>query len=325
MAGDLAAEDAALGAHARLEEGVADAVDQRRAAGRLDDVGHRAARADVVEDRLAGVLAQHRAGEDRGQEVAVDERAGVVDEEAAVGVAVPGDPEVGALALDLAHDELAVLGQQRVGLVVGELAVGRPVAGREVEPELLEQRADHRPGHAVAAVDDDLQRLDGRGVDEAQHVPVELVVDLDLLDAAAARLVAHAALHERLDVADALVAGERDRAAAHELRAGVGLGVVRGGAHQAAVEVARADEEIQHLGADLAGVEHVRALGGHALGVGGRHLGRGQAHVAAEAEPAARPSACPRAARSPGRRRGRSRGRRWRRGRGRGCRGCRTP
>ena len=84
----------------------------------------------------------------------------VVDEEAAVGVAVPGDAEVGALLDDLAHDELAVLGQQRVGLVVGELAVGRPVGGDEVEAELLEQRADHRPGHAVAAVDDDPQRLD---------------------------------------------------------------------------------------------------------------------------------------------------------------------
>ena len=70
-----------------------------------------------------------------------------------------------------------------------------------------------------------------------------------------------------------------------ELGAGVGLRVVRGGAHQAAVEVARADEEIEHLGADLAGIDHVRALGRHALGIGGRHLGGGEAHVAAEAEP----------------------------------------
>ena len=39
-------------------------------------------------------------------------------------------------------------------------------------------------------------------------------------------------------LADARVAGQRQRAAAHELRAGVRLGVVRGGAHQPAVQLA---------------------------------------------------------------------------------------
>ena len=62
------------------------------------------------------------------------------------------------------------------------------------------------------------------------------------------------------DVLDAFVARQRDRALAHELRARVGLRVVRGGAHQAAVELARADEVVEHLAADLPGVEHVRAL-----------------------------------------------------------------
>ena len=38
-------------------------------------------------------------------------------------------------------------------------------------------------------------------------------------------------------------------AAADQLGAGVGLGVVGGRAHQAAVEAARADGEVEHLGA----------------------------------------------------------------------------
>ncbi len=59
---------------------------------------------------------------------------------------------------------------------------------------------------------------------------------------------------------------------------------MRGGAHQPAVELARADEEVEHLGADLAGVEHVCALAEHAVAVAGRELGRGQAHVASEAD-----------------------------------------
>ena len=53
MPGDLAAEQRALRAHARLEERVADAVDVGGAARRGDGVGHRARGAHVVEDRLA--------------------------------------------------------------------------------------------------------------------------------------------------------------------------------------------------------------------------------------------------------------------------------
>ena len=45
-----------------------------------------------------GILQQERLGEQGGDEVARDELAGAVEEEAAVGVAVPGDPGVGPLA-----------------------------------------------------------------------------------------------------------------------------------------------------------------------------------------------------------------------------------
>ena len=62
MAGDLAAEGRVVLAHRLLEEGVADAVDVRGAAGGGDRVGHGAAGADVVEDRRAGLLGEHAAG-----------------------------------------------------------------------------------------------------------------------------------------------------------------------------------------------------------------------------------------------------------------------
>ena len=114
-------------------------------------------------------------------------------------------------------------------------------------------------------------------------------VDVDLLDRARrAAGLGEAGLDEPADVLDARVARQRDRALAHELGARVGLRVVRGGAHEPAVEPARADEEVEHLRADHPGVEHVGALGGHALAVARGELGRGQAHVAAEAEPQVR-------------------------------------
>ena len=97
MARDLAAEDRALVAHPRLEERVADAIDVGACRPRLDGVGDGARCAGVVEDVGGlGALGEQVLGKDRRQEVAVDEAAAVVDEEAAIGVAVPGDPEIGA-------------------------------------------------------------------------------------------------------------------------------------------------------------------------------------------------------------------------------------
>jgi hypothetical protein len=60
VARHLAAERRALLTHARLEERVADAVDQRRAARARDGIGHGAACANVVQDRGAGLLLENR-------------------------------------------------------------------------------------------------------------------------------------------------------------------------------------------------------------------------------------------------------------------------
>ena len=145
-------------------------------------VADRPACAHVVDDRRAGNLLEHRLGEKRGDEVARDELAGVVDEEAAVGVAVEGDAEVGLLLQDFGHDELAVLGQKRVRLVVGEAAVGLEETGHRLDRQALEDRREHRSGHPVGGVDHDAQRPHGRGVDEGQHLVDEAWVDIALLN-----------------------------------------------------------------------------------------------------------------------------------------------
>ena len=103
---------------------MADAVAEGAATRLGDRVGDGAARPDVVEDRRARVRAQERAREQRGDEVARRELAVLVDEEAAVGVAVEGDAEVGAALADLGDDRFAVLGEQRVGLVEREVPSG---------------------------------------------------------------------------------------------------------------------------------------------------------------------------------------------------------
>ena len=222
----------------------------------------------------------------------------VVDEEAAVGVPVPGDPEVGTALAHLLDDEAPVLLQQRVGFVVGEVPIGGPVGLRQLQPQPLQQRPHHRPGHAVGAVDDDLQRParpDHLGVDEAQRRSLELAVQVHLLDHArrsgatigrprpAAGVLLRFDLHA--DVLDALVAGQRERPLAHQLHARVGLRVVRGRTHQPAVQRPRAHQVVDHLAAHQPGVEHVHALRHHPGAVAGGKLRGGQAHVVAHPDP----------------------------------------
>ena len=174
--------------------------------------------------------------------------------------------------------------------------------------ELLEDRPDHRPGHPVAAVDDDLHRPHLRRVDEGERVLAELVPDVDLLEASRRRAPwPRPASISALHVADPGVAGERQGALADQLHPGVGLRVVRGGDHRAAVELARADQVVEHLGRDHAGVEDGRALDDHPVAELGRHRRRGQPHVAPEPDPQLARLLVAQARRARGRRRGRSR------------------
>ena len=64
-----------------------------------------------------GALRRDGLGQQRRDEVAGDEIAGAVDEEAAVGVAVPGDADVGLLGDDALDDVRAVFFDQRIGFV----------------------------------------------------------------------------------------------------------------------------------------------------------------------------------------------------------------
>jgi hypothetical protein len=105
----------------------------------------------------------------------------LLDEEAAVGVSVEGDADVGAGLAGLPHDELAVLGEEGVRLVVGEAPVGLEEATHDVElREVLEHRGEHHARHAVRRVDDDAQRSNGLSIDEGEHLLDEARQDVFL-------------------------------------------------------------------------------------------------------------------------------------------------
>ncbi len=209
----------------------------------------------------------------------------VVDEEAAVGVAVVGDAEVGALRTGLLDDERAVLLEQRIRLVVRERPVRLEVARDDVElGEALEHRRKHRSRHAVRRVDHDLQRPKRTLVDEREHLVDEAAPDVLSANLAALLDRAEAGLGPSPHVVETRVAAHGKRALADDLHARVLLRVVRGGHAHAAVEPELADRVVDHLGPDHSQVEHVGTAVCRALDQRLRHRRRGEAHVPADGD-----------------------------------------
>ena len=268
-----------------LDERVADPVDKRDAAIPLDRLGDRPARANVVDDLGAGLLRENRLRQQRRHEVAGDELAFVVDEEATVGVAVVRDAEVGALLDGHPDDELAVLREERVRLVVRERPVRLEVERDRLDREPIEDGLQHRPAHSVRRVDDHAQRLQRAEVDEGQHLVDEAGPDVLGPDLAAAYGRAEAGQRAVAHVEEARVPADGKGAAADDLHPRVLLRVVRRGDGDAAVETERADGVVDHLRPDQPDVEDVGAAVGRALDRRGLHLRRHRPHVAPDRDP----------------------------------------
>src|SRR4051794_28035143 len=283
----LAAEDGTHLAHSRLDERMPDAVHERLAAGGEDRLRHGPRGAHVVDHLAARLPRQDRLGKERRREVAGHELAAVVDEEAAVGVTVVGDPEVGALLRCRPHDELAVLRQERVRLVVRERPVGLEVAANRVDlGQPLEHPRQHRAGHPVRGVDHDAHGGDLVGLDEREHAVDEPVPDVLGRDRASRRLAPGARDGAVADVEEPRLAPHGQRPAADDLHPGVVARIVRGGHHHAAVEAELADREVDHLGSDHPEVDHVRAGVRRAVDQGRRHRRRREPHVPSHRDPA---------------------------------------
>lgn len=109
-------------------------------------------------------------GDQRGDGRGGDRLAALVDDEAAVGVAVEGEAEVGADLADLGLEVDQVLRVERVGLVVGEGAVQLEVHRDELDRQTVEHGRHGVAAHAVAGVDGDLERADRGEVDQAEQV-----------------------------------------------------------------------------------------------------------------------------------------------------------
>ncbi len=189
--------------------------------------------------RLTALL--HRHGDDRHDLVAVDDLAGGVHGEAAVGVAVVGDADVGPDAHDMLGERVEV---GRADAVVDVHAVRVGADHGDAGAGIAEGLGRDSGCRAVRAVEHDVDAV------EAMRQRGEQVEDVAVLGVGEARDAADAAagrlqLRTRHGGFDALLdhVGELDTAAGEDLDAVVGGGIVGCRDHDAEVGVDVGDQE----------------------------------------------------------------------------------
>ena len=231
-----------------------------------------------MDHRRAGLTGQLAGGDQAGQHRRADDRAALVDDEAAVGVAVERQPDVGAglphLGLQVGH----VRRLDRVGLVVREGAVELVVHRRDVEVEVAEHGRCGVPGHPAVGVHDDREPPAGHRRQLQQELRIVLE-EVALRDAArpARRRAGHPRRRGRVPASP--VSTPSGTACAHILMLVVLGRVVARGEHGAGEALERPGGEVELVGRREPDQRHVGAGGGRSLGEGAGHARRGGPHV----------------------------------------------
>src|SRR6185437_8790188 len=140
-----------------LDESVTGLAEYRLAPMAADQVDGVPGETRVVHDTPASLPRQENLGQKPDEVITLDELPVLVEEEAAVVVAVPGQPNVGTRTADGIRGGGAVLLQHRIGNTVGEGPIGLVVDFHELEGQMRLELIDHEPRAAVARVDDDLE------------------------------------------------------------------------------------------------------------------------------------------------------------------------
>ena len=173
---------------------------------------------------------------------------------------------------------------------LGKVPSSSKYSGDQVERQPVEHGRHGVPGHAVARVDDDLQRPDAAKVDQVAQVARRSA------GAGRARRPCPGGRRRRsgtpasasvADLGQPGVLADRRGAGPAQLDAVVAGRVVAGGEHRAG-QVEAAAGEVELVGRGQPDVDDVGALAGRARGERGDELGRGRPHVVADDDRAAR-------------------------------------
>src|SRR5215208_2361398 len=276
--------------HLRLDNGVARPGPYGLPALALDDLGE-GLRADrAVQNGRARLLLKHVLRYEGGRQVTRDGRTCLVDNEAAVGVAIEGYPEVSTLCDHALLELFDVLRFDGVRWMVGEGAVELEVHRHVLEREVLEDGWDHLACHAVSRVDHDLQRPQVLRLYKAQAMFRIVHGDVRLLH----RTRVFRGFgeipgdDEVADLAETRLAREGDGFFPAQLEAVVIFGVVRGCYHGPAGLLEVPYGEVERIGRDQPKVEDVCSCLGNPLYKGLLQRLARDAHVAGNDDPGAR-------------------------------------
>ena len=282
----LAAEDRAGLGHDLLDVAVADPRADRRAAEGRHGLGDDLRADQVVEHGRAWERLEHRGCDERGRERPRHARAGLVDEEHPVRVAVERQADVRAHLAHLGGEIDQVLGLDRVRGVVGKGPVELLIEVLDLEGQWAEHEGGDEPAHPVGRVRDDVQRPQSGGVDEPPDVGrpgLEQVENARGREVAACGLLDEL-LGQRLDLDEAALLSHRTGARQAQLDPVVLRGVVRRREHRrGAVEVARG--EVDKVRRAHAEVDDLGPACSDALGKRARERDARWAHVARDGDP----------------------------------------
>ena len=173
MRSGFAAEAEAEIAHAPFDDGVAAGREKRLAAMGPDVLDGGEGHFDIDEDALAGMAGQDIAGEDGEDFIGLVADALFIDHAEAIGIAVPGDTEVGAVAADFGGQVGHGGGILGIGQVMGKGAVEVDIEADHLAADALQRLGAGHRRDAVAGVRHDLERS-GQGEPASQERPILL-------------------------------------------------------------------------------------------------------------------------------------------------------
>ena len=249
----------------------------------LADPRRQVARAfHVVQDLRARMAGQHVGGKQHHLAVRVDDLAILGDHAQAVAIAIEGDADLRIRLGQAADQVLQVFRMRRVRMVVREIAIDVAEQFDDLAAHAAEQVAREGAGHAIAAVDGDLDRA--RQLDVAQDALQ--VGGADIMGGVASRRGTGAAI-----VGDDAVVQRLDRfavdrfAGQHHLEAVVIGWIVAARDHDAGTRVEHIRAEVDHRRGHHAQVDHVDACRLQALRQRRRQFRPRQAAIAADHDP----------------------------------------
>ena len=207
---------------------------------------------DIDEDALAGMAGQDIAGEDGEDFIGLVADALFIDHAEAIGIAVPGDTEVGAVAADFGGQVGHGGGILGIGQVMGKGAVEVGIEADHLAADALQRLGAGHRRDAVAGVRHDLERS-GQGEPASQERPILLFGVAGGEGAGAAFEIA--AVREAAHLLD-FVGGQRDPPPLQQFHAVHGHGVVAAGDIDATVDAPGSSGKIQQGRGREADIDH---------------------------------------------------------------------